>query len=92
MKKRLLALVLTLCIVSTNTIGVLATSAEETSSQETVEMGMAEESGKEDESDEKDDFQETEEQRGAVFEKNQEDTETENTDIQDKTKIEQEEK
>ena len=36
--------------------------------------------------------QETEEQRGAVFEKNQEDTETENTDIQDKTKIEQEEK
>ena len=92
MKKRLLVLVLTLCIASTNTIGVLAASVEEAPSQETVEIDLTEESGNEDEGDEKNDFQETEEQRGTIVEKNQEDTETESTDIQDKTEIEQEEK
>ena len=92
MKKRLLAVLLTICIVSTNTSGVLASSVEETSSQGTVEIGMTEETDIEDGSDEAEDLQETDEQRGTVFEKDQEDTETENTYIQDKTEIEQEEK
>ncbi len=85
MKKRLLVLVLTLCIASTNTIGVLAASVEEAPSQETVEIDLTEESGNEDEGDENDDHQKIDNPKGDVGDNSQEGMDL--NDVGDQTQV-----